>query len=57
MHCNKCVAHVTRALSEIYEVNSVAVSLEGGHASVEPDGVPKDKILDALARAGYSAEF
>lgn len=57
MHCNKCVAHVTRALSDIDEVNSVSVSLEGGKTSIEPLTVSKEKIQDALAREGYAAEF
>lgn len=57
MHCNKCVAHVTRALSDLDEVNSVAVSLEGGQVSIEPATVSKQRILDALIREGYSAEF
>jgi len=57
MHCNKCVSHVTRALSGIDAVNSVSVSLEGGKASIQPSTVSKEQIVDALAREGYSAEF
>ncbi len=57
MHCNKCVAHVTRALTSIEEVSSVAVSLDGGEASVQPASVSPQRILDALSREGYSAEF
>lgn len=57
MHCNKCVAHATRALMGIEEVSSVALSLEGGKASIQPASISQEKILDALRREGYSAQF
>ncbi len=57
MHCNKCVAHVTKALYGLDEVNSVAVSLDGGKVALEPASVPKQRILDVLISEGYSAEF
>ncbi len=50
MHCEKCVANVTKHFAEINGVDSVDVDLDGQWADVsfDPDKVTMDMLLHAL---------
>ena len=50
MHCEKCVANVTKHFAEINGVDSVHVDLDGQWADVsfDPDKVTMDMLLHAL---------
>ena len=55
MMCQHCVAHVTKALTEVPGVTSVNVSLE--HKNAVVTGSADDKALtDAVTDAGYKAK-
>ncbi|MBP6562881.1 MAG: heavy-metal-associated domain-containing protein [Neisseriaceae bacterium] len=54
MSCQKCVAHVTRALGEVAGVEQVVVSLEGKSATVTTDGSVTEATLAAVVvEEGY----
>jgi len=57
MHCGGCVKSVTRAVSELHGVQSVAVSLEANAATVEYDGAATGPaaIVAAIEAAGFEA--
>ena len=57
MTCAACQAHVDRAVSKLYGVQSVAVNLLAGSMLVDydPAQVSPDDICTAVDRAGYSA--
>ena len=57
MTCAACQAHVDRAVSKLYGVQSVAVNLLAGSMMVDydPAQVSPDDICTAVDRAGYSA--
>ncbi|EHJ46591.1 Heavy metal transport/detoxification protein [Solidesulfovibrio carbinoliphilus subsp. oakridgensis] len=52
MHCPKCVASVTKALSEVPGLSNVSVSLEKGLATFEGDA-SEDAIKTAIDRIGF----
>jgi len=52
MHCPKCVASVTKALSEVPGLTNVAVDLTKGLASFEGDA-PDDAIKAAIDKIGF----
>lgn len=52
MHCPKCVASVTKALSEVPGLSAVSVDLAKGLASFEGDA-PEDAIKAAIDRIGF----
>jgi copper chaperone len=52
MHCPKCVASVTKALSEVPGLSNVSVSLEKGLAAFDGDA-PEDAIKAAIDRIGF----
>ena len=52
MHCPKCVASVTKALSELPGLSNVVVDLEKGLASFEGDA-PAEAIKDAIDKIGF----
>ena len=55
MMCQHCVAHVTKALTEVPGVTSVNVSLE--HKNAVVTGSADDKALtDAVTDAGYKVK-
>ena len=55
MMCQHCVAHVTKALTEVPGVTSVNVSLELKNAVVT--GSADDKaLIDAVEDAGYKVK-
>ena len=57
MSCDHCVQSVTKALQNVSGVRSVSVSLEQGRAEVEhSEDLPPQSLVDAVAKAGYSAE-
>jgi len=56
MTCQHCVASVTKEVSELAHVASVAVDLPTGHVTVESDApIAADEIITAIDKAGYSA--
>lgn len=56
MTCQHCVASVTKEVSELAHVTSVAVDLTTGHVLVESDApIPADEVITAIDKAGYSA--
>ncbi len=52
MHCQKCVAAVTKALSEVPGLSNVSVNLEKGEATFEGDA-PEDAVKAAIDRIGF----
>ena len=56
MTCQHCVASVTKEVSELTHITSVAVDLATGTVTVESDApIPADEVITAIDRAGYSA--
>ena len=55
MSCGNCVKHVRRALENVTEVRSVAVSLEHGFAQVQHEGARQAELLAAVEEEGYEA--
>ncbi|MGE4535856.1 MAG: heavy-metal-associated domain-containing protein [Desulfovibrio sp.] len=52
MHCPKCVASVTKALTEVPGLSNVSVDLEKGQATF--DGEASDAaIKDAIDKIGF----
>ncbi len=58
MSCEKCVAHVKRALEQIEGVNEVQVDLASASAAIEhtPDVAPQ-VLIDAVNNEGYEASL
>lgn len=57
MMCEKCVAHVHKALSGLEGVEKVEVDLEGNKAVVSLSSEVADNVLvDAVVEAGYEAK-
>lgn len=52
MHCPKCVASVTKALSEVPGLTNVSVDLEKGLASFDGTASP-DAITAAIDAIGF----
>ncbi|WP_236054249.1 heavy-metal-associated domain-containing protein [Pseudomonas arcuscaelestis] len=57
MHCGGCVTGVEKALIQVHGVQSAAVSLEAGEATVtyDPAYVSAADLVPAVVAAGYSA--
>ena len=56
MTCQHCVSSVTKEVSELTHVTSVAVDLPTGKVTVESDApIPADDVLAAIDKAGYTA--
>ena len=57
MHCGSCVAGVEKALIQVNGVQSAAVYLEAGQATVtyDPAYVSTADLVSAVVTAGYSA--
>ena len=56
MMCEKCVAHVKKALEGIDQVESADVSLEDNCATVHLNSDVADQVLiDAVVEEGYEA--
>lgn len=56
MMCEKCVAHVKKALEGIEDVAEVDVDLEGNCATVQlTSDVDNQVLIDAVVEAGYEA--
>lgn len=53
MSCDSCAAHVEAALSEVEGVRDVTVQLESGCARVEGEFIDPNRLVEAIARAGY----
>jgi Cu+-exporting ATPase len=58
MTCQNCARHVREALQEVPGVDYAEVDLDAGRASVKAagDGPALQALVDAVGRAGYSAE-
>ncbi|WP_324733807.1 heavy-metal-associated domain-containing protein [Pseudomonas paeninsulae] len=56
MHCGGCVTGVKKALNHAHGVQSAAVSLEAGQATVtyDPTHVSATALVSAVVAAGYS---
>ena len=52
MHCAKCVASVTEALTAVPGLSKISVDLQKGLASFEGDA-PEDAIKAALDKIGF----
>lgn len=52
MHCPKCVASVTKALSEVPGLSNVSVNLEKGEATFDGEA-SADAIKDAVDKIGF----
>ena len=56
MTCQHCVASVTKKVSELAHVTSVAVDLPTGKVTVESDvPITADEVITAIDKAGYPA--
>ena len=57
MMCQRCVAHVNKALSGVQGVVSVDVNLKKKLAVVETDGnVTDEALISAVTEAGYEVK-
>ena len=57
MMCQRCVAHVTKALEGIDGVSNVAVSLDAGTATFDAaDGVTDDQVKAAIEYRPHARE-
>jgi len=54
MTCGHCADAVTREVSEVAGVTSVAVSVESGTVVVHGEGVSDDAVREAVDEAGYA---
>ena len=59
MHCENCVASVTKGINELEGIDSVAVTLEDSTAvvSFDPSKVDLEKIAKAIEARGYTARI
>ena len=57
MMCEGCVSNVTKALEGTAGVQSAAVDLKKGTATVMHDGVADDKLIGAVVEAGFRASI
>lgn len=57
MHCGGCVTAVEKALNHVHGVQSAAVSLEAGQATVtyDPTYASTADLVSAVVATGYSA--
>ncbi len=56
MSCGHCTARVEKALGTVPGVTSVDVTLEPGSATVTGESVSLDDLVEAVDRAGFTAE-
>ena len=58
MMCEKCVAHVKKALERVEGVEEAVVDLEGKSATVKLTAeVPDATLIEAVVEEGYEAEM
>ncbi len=57
MHCGSCVKRVTQALASTEGLQVEEVRLGAARALVPEGTEPIDKVIAALAKAGYSAHL
>ena len=55
MTCQHCVTSVTTEVSAVAGVTGVAVDLEHGQVSVTGEKIDPQKVVAAIAEAGYQA--
>lgn len=55
MHCAACVERVERALTEVAGVATASVDLDAGRAEVAGSEFDLERLVDAVAAAGYTA--
>ena len=55
MHCAACAERVERALTEVGGVATASVDLDACRAEVAGSGFPVERLLEAVAEAGYTA--
>ncbi len=55
MSCQHCVNRVAKALGEVPGVESVAVDLKKGRASVKGEPLDTAALAEAVKKAGYAA--
>ena len=58
MHCENCVASVTKGINELAGIDSVSVSLKDSTAFVmfDPSKADVEKIADAIEARGYTVK-
>ena len=56
MSCANCVAHTQKALAAVSGVQRVEVDLAAGSATVEHQNADEQKLVAAVAAAGYTAK-
>jgi Cu+-exporting ATPase len=56
MTCQNCARHVREALQEVPGVEYAEVDLEAGRARVKEEGADLNALVEAVGRAGYTAE-
>lgn len=59
MHCENCVASVTKGINELAGIDSVSVTLSDSTALVtfDPSKVDLEKIIKAIEARGYTARI
>ena len=58
LHCDNCIATITPYLDDISEISQWNVDLKDDNKTltVKGENLSPDKIIDALAQAGYKSE-
>jgi len=56
MTCNNCVNSVTRAISEVSNVENVDVDLASGKTKINGNNINIDKVVEAITSSGYSVD-
>jgi Cu+-exporting ATPase len=56
MSCQNCARHVREALQEVPGVEYAEVDLDAGWARVKVEGAEVQALIEAVSRAGYTAE-
>ena len=55
MSCDSCANHVREALGEVAGVEEARVELKSGVATVTGISIDRDRLIEAVAAAGYDA--
>jgi copper chaperone CopZ len=57
MHCGSCIRRVTQALGSAEGVQVHEVRLGAARLSSSNEVIPVDRVISALAKAGYSSHL
>jgi copper chaperone CopZ len=57
MHCGSCVRRVSQALAAEKDIQVNEVRVGAARLTSDQDPPPVDRVLEALAKAGYTARL